>query len=190
MKKKQIDKIDNSDVEDVQPQPPFFTPDRILAWTGIGLAAAAAFFPWYVFFNEDKFGMKVADGDRTRDLPHTGPREVFSVSPMAMTNRNKEDTPPPAELPDMLTTATVSEKGKEKQNNLAAGLEDQPFPGQTSFRLLHVANGRALIEDGSGMYMVRVGSTLPDNALLTKIEQRGGEWTIETSSGKTYRPEK
>ncbi len=45
MKKKQIDKIDDSDLENVQPQPPFFTPDRILAWTGIGLAAAAAFFP-------------------------------------------------------------------------------------------------------------------------------------------------
>lgn len=40
------------------------------------------------------------------------------------------------------------------------------------------------------MYMVRVGSTLPDNALLTKIEQRNGEWLIETSSGKTYHPEK
>jgi len=109
---------------------------------------------------------------------------------MAMTNRNKEDMPQPAELPDMLTTATVNASGKEKQNDLAAGVEDQPFPGQTSFRLLHVSNGRALIEDGSGMYMVRVGSTLPDNALLTKIEQRGGEWQIETSSGKTYRPEK
>jgi hypothetical protein len=40
------------------------------------------------------------------------------------------------------------------------------------------------------MYMVRVGSTLPDNALLTKIEHRNGEWLIETSSGKTYHPEK
>lgn len=40
------------------------------------------------------------------------------------------------------------------------------------------------------MYVVRVGSTLPDNARLTKIEQRGGQWLIETSSGKTYHPEK
>lgn len=181
---------DNSHDEDVLPKPVFFTPDRILAWTGIGLAAAAAFFPWYVFFNEDKFGMKVAGGDRTRDLPHTGPREVFSVSPMAMTNRNKEDTPPPAE-PARHADDGNRQRGRQgKQNNLAAGIEDQPFPGQTSFRLLHVSNGRALIEDGSGMYMVRVGSTLPDNALLTKIEQRNGEWLIETSSGKTYHPEK
>ncbi|MDS7596167.1 hypothetical protein [Agrobacterium tumefaciens] len=170
-----------------QVQKVFFTPDRILAWTGIGLAAAAAFFPWYVFFNEDKFAIKVAEGDRTRDLPHTGPREVFSVSPLAMTNRNKTDIPP-AELPDMLTTATVNDDGKEKQNDLAAARADQPFPGKTSFRLLHVSNGRALIEDGSGMYMVRIGSTMPDNTQLTKIEQRDGEWLIETSSGRTYYP--
>ena len=37
------------------------------------------------------------------------------------------NTPPPAELPDMLTTATVNAGGKEKQNDLAAGIEDQPF---------------------------------------------------------------
>ncbi len=187
MKKNQTD---GNDVETLKPKPAFLTTDRILASTGIALAAAAAFFPWYVFFNEEKFGIRVASGDRTRDLPHTGPRDVFSVSPLAMTNRNKEDTPPPAEMPDMLTTATVTADGKEKQNSLAASVEDQPFPGQSSFRLLHVSNGRALIEDGSGMYIVRVGSTLPDNALLTKIEQRDGDWMIETSSGQTYYPEK
>lgn len=121
---------DNSHDEDVLPKPVFFTPDRILAWTGIGLAAAAAFFPWYVFFNEDKFGMKVAGGDRTRDLPHTGPREVFSVSPMAMTNRNKEDTLPPAELPDMLTTATVNAGGKENRTIWQPGSRTSPSPAR------------------------------------------------------------
>lgn len=163
--------------------------DRVMAGVGIAIAAAAAFFPWYVFFNEDKFGMNVANMDRTRDLPHTGPREVFSVSPMAMVNRNKDDRTFPV-VPDPLTTATVSETGKERQNAQAATREDQPFPGQSGFRLLHVANGRALIEDGSGMYMVRVGSILPDNARLAKIEQRNGAWVIVTSDGAIYENEK
>ena len=66
------------------------------------------------------------------------------------------------------------------------GIEGHNRP--LSFRLLHVSNGRALIEDGSGMYMVRIGSTMPDNTQLTKIEQRDGEWLIETSSGRTYYP--
>jgi hypothetical protein len=34
------------------------------------------------------------------------------------------------------------------------------FPGKPRYRLLHVANGRALIEDKSGMYIVRIGSVL------------------------------
>ena len=157
-----------------------FWTDRVLIATGVTLAAAAAFFPWYVFFNESKFGIKVAAIDHTRDLPHTGPRNVFSVSPMAMVNKNKNPNPQPLPL-DQLTTATVSSIGKEKPAD--APIEDQPFPGQTGFRLLHVANGRAMIEDASGMYMVRVGSILPDQSKLAALEQRNGQWVIVTSKG-------
>ncbi|WP_371815219.1 hypothetical protein [Agrobacterium sp. AGB01] len=164
--------------------------DRILATCGVTLAAAAAFFPWYVFFNEDKFGVTTPNFDMTRDLPHTGPKEVFSVSPLAMVNRNKDDRPDIPPLPfDPLTTATVSDSGKERQNNIAAR-EEQPFPGHGSnYRLLHVANGRALIEDSAGMYMVKVGSVLPDNTKLAKIEQRDGRWVIVTSNGEIYENE-
>ena len=48
--------------------------------------------------------------------------------------------------------------------------EEQPFPATSGFRLLHVANGRALIEDCSGMYIVRIGSILPDNSRLATLE--------------------
>lgn len=156
--------------------------DRMLAGAGILLAAGAAFFPWYVFFNEDKFGIRVAAIDHTRDLPHTGPRNVFSVSPMAMVNKNKN--PNPQSLPiDQLTTATVSAAGKEREAKPAVVDEEQPFPGQTGFHLLHVANGRAMIEDRSGMYMVRIGSILPDKSKLAALEQRDGKWVIVTSRG-------
>ncbi len=174
-------------VEDDNPVSPIagperrsYWPDRALAVTGIVMAAAAAFFPWYVFFNEDKFGISVAAIDRTRDLPHTGPRNVFSVSPMAMVNRNKNPNPQPLPL-DNLTTATVSNLGKEKPAPLP--MEEQPFPGSTGFRLLHVANGRAMIEDNSGMYLVQIGSILPDQSRLAALEQRNGKWVIVTSAG-------
>jgi len=48
---------------------------------------------------------------------------------------------------------------------------------------MHVANGRALIEDARGMYIVRVGSILPDNSRLATLEQRDGAWVIVTSNG-------
>ncbi len=51
---------------------------------------------------------------------------------------------------------------------------------------MHVANGRALIEDAGGMYIVRVGSVLPDNSRLATLEQRDGKWVIVTSNGDVY----
>jgi hypothetical protein len=157
--------------------------DRALVATGVTLAAASAFFPWYVFLNEDKFGLNVDPMDHTRDLPPTAPRAVFSVSPLAMID-NTKDFIPPADPMDALTTATTSSLGEKRDGNL---VEDQPFPGRGNFKLLHVANGRALIEDGKGMYMVRVGSILPDNTKLASLEQREGRWVIITSSGEVYK---
>ncbi|MBB2752760.1 UNVERIFIED_ORG: hypothetical protein GGI57_003463 [Rhizobium aethiopicum] len=156
--------------------------DRFLTFAGLALAGASAFFPWYVFFNEDKFGINVAASDNSRELPDWPARNVFSVSPLAMVNKNEPDKKAPPI--DPLTTATVSDLGKEREGRPI--LEDQPFPGKSSFRLLHVSNGRALIEDTSGMYVVRVGSILPDQSRLATIEQREGKWMIVTSKGETY----
>ncbi len=156
--------------------------DKALAFAGLALAGASAFFPWYVFLNPDKFGIHVAEGDRTRDLPNWPGREVVSVSPLAMVNRNPGE--PKDMIPDPLTTATVSNSGREGDNGLPA--DQQPFPGKSAFHLLHVANGRALIEDDTGMYVVRVGSVLPDNSRLASIEQRDGKWIIVTSTGEVY----
>ncbi|HEX8045407.1 flagellar protein [Rhizobium sp.] len=157
--------------------------DRALACTGLVLAGISAFFPWYVFLNPDKFGIQVAEGDRTRDLPNWPGREIVSVSPLAMVNKNPGE-PKDIIIPDPLTTATVSSVGREDDKGPPA--EDQPFPGKSPFHLLHVANGRALIEDDTGMFVVRVGSLLPDNSRLATIEQRDGKWVIVTSTGDVY----
>lgn len=162
------------------------TTDRVLALTGVGLACSAAFFPWYVFFNPEKFGLSVAPMDHTRDLPIATPRNVFSVSPLAMVARNPDQQKLPADV-DPQTTATISDTGKIPQQNRPDALQ-QPMPGN-AFRLLHVANGRALIEDDSGMFMVQIGSVLPDNSRLATIEQRNGKWVIVTSSGQIYQNE-
>lgn len=171
------------------PEPPKTTSlgDRLLAGTGILLAVVSAAFPWYVFFNEDKFGIRTSPIGWTRDLPEGPPRPVFSVSPLAMVDNDTTTTPPqvPIDPIDSLTTATVSSPGRESGSERLLR-EDQPFPGTSNFRLMHVANGRALIQDQAGMYMVRVGSILPDNSRLASIEQRGGRWVIVTSTGAVY----
>lgn len=161
--------------------------DKVLAGAGILIAVASASFPWYVFFNEDKFGIRVTPMEMTRDLPEGPPRNVFSVSPLALIDNDDQTTPPDKMLEplDTLTTATVATPGRGRQTERALP-PDQPFPGGNGFRLMHVANGRALIQDNSGMYMVRVGSILPDNSRLATIEKRDGKWVIITSTGEIY----
>ncbi|MCF3639580.1 flagellar protein [Rhizobium sp. TRM95111] len=158
--------------------------DRILVGSGVLLAAVAAFFPWYVFLNPDKFSVPPLWEGTTRDLPETAAREVMSVSPAAMVDDDEDGAD--AAL-DRLSTATVPGVGAEKKlgTPTETGME-QPLPAPSGFRLMHVANGRALIEDASGMYIVRVGSVLPDNSRLATLEQRNGKWVIVTSNGDVY----
>ena len=158
--------------------------DGALKVTGLALAALSAFFPWYVFLNPDKFGIQSAEGSRSRPLPSSwAARNVFSVSPMAMTNSNKADVKPLTDF-DPLTTATTGTAPPADAK--APDAENQPFPGISDFRLLHVSNGRALIQDASGMYVVRIGSVLPDNSRLARLEQRNGKWVMITSTGAVY----
>lgn len=159
--------------------------DRILVGSIVAMAAFATFFPWYAFFHQDKFSVPTLWEGETRDLPETDPRNVMSVSPLAMTDSDQQAR---EQLEaDPLTTATVPSLGKEKSDGKTpSGGFDQPFPGSKGFKLMHVANGRALIEDSSGMYIVRIGSILPDNSRLATIEQRDGKWVIVTSSGAIY----
>ncbi len=62
-----------------------------------------------------------------------------------------------------------------------------PAAAAASFRLLHVAGGRALVEDASGIYMVGIGEVLPDNSKLVSIEKQGAQWLLTTSTGATLR---
>ena len=158
--------------------------DRILAVTGFVLATAAAFFPWYVFFNQESFGIAPMGYSDSRDLPEIGGRSVVNVSPLAIPDEKDGSAGPSAF--DPITTATVSEPGDEAGSASAAAAIDpvQSFPGKPRYKLLHVANGRALIEDKSGMYIVRIGSVLPDNSRLATLEKRDGQWVIITSNGE------
>src|SRR6218665_2334915 len=88
--------------------------DRLLIATGITLAAASAFFPWYVFFNADKFGVRTEAMGRTRDLPPGVGRPVVSVSPMAMTDSSKDDWKPIDNFDALTTAATPSSLGEDK----------------------------------------------------------------------------
>ncbi len=159
--------------------------DKLLGAVGLAMAAFATFFPWYALLHRDEFSMPSLWQETTRDLPERPGRDLVSVSPLAMTDRDGEDL---AAAIDRLTTATVPGLGRERPESAretGAGM-GQPFPESPEFKLMHVAGGRALIEDASGIYVVRIGSILPDNSRLATFEQRDGRWVLITSKGEVY----
>lgn len=154
--------------------------DQLLALIGVLLAVLATFFPWYVFFNQDQFSLPTLWRGETRDLSSMSSQPVVSISPLAMTNSGQPASDPLT--PDPLTTSAVP--GLTKQALRPAAAMPEPTPAQNRpFRLMHAANGRALVEDGYGMYLVQVGSVLPDNSRLATLEQRAGNWVLITSNG-------
>lgn len=159
--------------------------DSALKVSGLALAALSAFFPWYVFLNPDKFGIQVAEGDRSRALPNAWESRTVVNAP-TMTNGNETDVKPSVDV-DQLTTATTGTTAPADMKG--ADAENQPFPETSDFHLLHVSNGRALIQDAAGMYVVRIGSVLPDNSRLARLEQRNGKWVMVTSTGAVYAPD-
>lgn len=155
--------------------------DLLLKSGAVVLAGAAVVFPWYVFLHQDQFGVSVAGWEQLRDAHGFRQRDLVEVPPMSIARRAPEES----ETTDKLTTATVARAGDIGEGRDDGALE-QPFPGRSGFRLLHVANGRAMIEDAAGMYIVQIGSILPDNSKLAALTQKNGKWVIVTSTGQFY----
>lgn len=164
----------------------FWNSDRFVGWSGVVLALSAAFFPWYVFINEEKFGIY---------------QSASSSAPAAATNREgridfKEDPKALAERPqvaiatkpaDEIITGTVPAEETTESEEAAIPMLEQPLPSQPQeFRLMYVSKGRAMIEDNTGVYLVRVGDTLPDFSKVANFEERDGKWVIVTDNGSIY----
>ena len=183
-KEAEIEAVESEEEAPVRKASPRRNGDRLVAVAGFMLATAAAFFPWYVFFNQESFGIAPIGYTETRDLPEIRGRSVVNVSPLAIPDE-KDGTAEPSAF-DPITTATVSNLGDGPNGAGPATTVDpnKSFPGKPRYKLLHVANGRALIEDTSGMYIVRIGSVLPDNSRLATLEKREGQWVIITSNGE------
>ncbi|MGV3550679.1 flagellar protein [Rhizobium sp.] len=161
----------------------FWTADRIIGWSGAAIALMAAFFPWYVFINEDKFGL-----DAIRAMVSGNPavpsrratqdnNDVGSLKRQTATLRPRED--------DLVTGSVSAAKPTTPEGEQE--LPAQPFPAAPrNFRLLKVIKGQAMIEDATGIYVVRKGDVLPDRTKVAGLEQRDGKWVLVSDSGATY----
>ncbi|WP_157016401.1 hypothetical protein [Mesorhizobium xinjiangense] len=149
--------------------------DAVLAGLGIGIAVAAATFPWYVFLNQDKFGVAALEFEGN---------EAASIISAAMTNTPRGF--PPEDLTglslDYAATGSLPPRGQRPDAPAAA---KQPFPGTPpNYALIHVANGRALIRDAKGLWIVERGSVLPDDSRVAAIETLNGAWVLRTNDNR------
>jgi hypothetical protein len=162
----------------------FWTADRVIGYSGAALALTAAFFPWYVFFNSAKFGINATVSMISRNFPGWSERKTFSQTPTAFTNNGIASKNPDAGDPILTGTVPGLDETKVKGDPDAV---DQPFPNPgNNFHLLHVAKGKALIEDENGVYVVEPGSPLPDQSKVASFEERDGEWVLMTDKGDIY----
>jgi hypothetical protein len=159
------------------------TSDLTIAALGITLGLICAMFPWYIFLNPDQFGppqVKFQGSGAPAGGPvAVGPPPQRVGAPMTL------DEVPVMDL-DLFATGTVPDKSSEHEAAAPApGLDEQPFPAEAPhFRLVHVANGRAMIADDAGLWVVQRGSVLPDSSTVASIEERGGTWVIVTSDDR------
>jgi len=151
--------------------------DFVVAALGITLGLICALFPWYIFFNQEQFGVQaIAFGGSGRNAGRVsgGSQQENAGAPITA-----KDIP---EV-DLFATGTLPDQSEDPDQ--APGLDQQPFPADAGkFRLVHVANGRAMIEDDTGLWIVQPGSILPDSSRVASIEHRGGKWVMVTSTDR------
>jgi len=145
--------------------------DFVIAALGLTLGLICALFPWYIFFNQEQFGVQAIKFGGTGSNSGRAGGGVVAQRSAPLTAKDV-----PAANIDLLATGTVQDSP-----NPAPG--EQPFPADAAtFRMVHVANGRAMIEDDAGLWIVQRGSILPDSSQVSSIEQRNGKWVMVTST--------
>lgn len=145
--------------------------DFVVAALGVTLGLICALFPWYIFFNQEQFGVQAIKFGGTGTNSGRAGGGVVAERSAPLTAKDV-----PAPNLDLLATGTV-------QDDSNPAPAEQPFPADaTKFRMVHVANGRAMIEDDAGLWIVQRGSILPDASQVTSIEQRNGKWVMVTST--------
>ena len=153
--------------------------DTVIGGLGIALGLTCALFPWYIFMNPEKFKL---EGYHFSGSPRAAHSASASSAPMR-TGAPADPLETSQAALDMFPTGTVPEPRKQPA---AASANDQPFPGdgpkKPDFNLIEVANGRAMIEDADGIWVVKVGSPLPNDSRVAAIEQRDGKWVLVTSA--------
>ena len=154
--------------------------DLTVAALGVTLGLICALFPWYIFFNPQEFGVRAmkfgGSGVGTEPI-------VLGAQPERVGAPVAVQEIPQMKL-DLLATGTATKEPGEEDEEGTPNLTEQPFPAPVvSFKLVQIANGRAMLEDDTGLFIVQPGSILPDSSRVEMIEERNGRPVLVTDGG-------
>lgn len=157
------------------------TGDFIVAAFGIALGLLCAAFPWYIFMNPEQFGVRAVQFESTK----LGDQPIYLGDLSERVGAPSTSTETLAAELDHFPTGTTRRAG-DSGDEESVPLEKQPFPGEGgAFSLVFASHGRAMISDDTGMWVVQLGSMLPDSSRVARIEQRGSKWVLVTSNDRT-----
>ena len=154
--------------------------DLTVAALGVTLGLICALFPWYIFFNPEEFGVRAmkfgGSGSGTEPI-------ILGAQPERVGAPIASQEISPVKL-DLLSTGTATKKEETEDEEGVPLLAEQPFPPPAiSFKVIQIANGRAMLEDETGLFIVQPGSILPDNTRVETIEEREGRPVLVTDGG-------
>lgn len=155
--------------------------DLTIAALGVTLGLICALFPWYIFFNPDEFGVRAmrfgGGGNGTEPI-------VLGATTERIGAPAESTEIPFLDLDLRSTGSAVKDPEDHGGDEPPPGLDDQPFPPPViAFKVVQIANGRAMLEDDTGLFVVQVGSVLPDGAQVKTIEERDGHPVLVTVAG-------
>ncbi|WP_141168452.1 hypothetical protein [Pararhizobium mangrovi] len=155
------------------------TGEAVLTLAGFALAALAAFLPWYAVIGGHGLGIR-NDGS----LRLSGNDHASDLRGTPGIDRLRHEASAAIPSLDPMTTAAIPELKpmREPHANVAGDDPDQPFPPRP-FHLVHVAGGQALIADSQSLYLVSIGSELPDGSRIDRIDRAKDGFSIVTSHG-------
>jgi hypothetical protein len=161
--------------------------DLTIAALGICLGLICALFPWYIFFNQEKFGPPSVTLDSAGEM--AGARGGVAGQGSTGAGFVLGDPRDPLAPGDLDLFATGSSAPAEDEEKKPEGQAKAPLPPlpPVIFRVVHVANGRAMIDDGSGLFVVGPGDQLPDNSFVARIAEEGGRGAVITSTKAVLR---
>lgn len=147
--------------------------DMGLGVAGVGLALASLYFPWHVYWNQDQVTLP--------RLEFSGNTEIYGEPEDRIAVRGYLPQIAGQVLDPTVTGSTTRDEGPDKQSNDAG---DRPAPQRLpGYRLLHSANGLALVRDENSIFVVGRNSELPDGGHVKSIRRIDGGWQVLTSQG-------